>query len=106
MTGIKGIRDWARGVCGVGPSVAGMARIEGISRFRKLDVREAIERGEQPLPRIRATLAKLAPDEALAVQAPFLPAPLIELLGSEGYESRFEPGLRGEWTVYFWRANR
>lgn len=81
-----------------------MPLIEGIRRFRKLDVRPVIERGEQPLPKIRAALAKLAPDEALALQAPFLPAPLIEMLGSEGFESRFEPGSRGEWTVYFWRA--
>jgi hypothetical protein len=40
--------------------------------------------------------------EGLTVIAPFLPSPLIEKLGSEGFQSRIERGA-GSWTVYFWR---
>jgi hypothetical protein len=45
----------------------------------------------------------LRPGEGLAVVAPFLPSPLIEKLGSEGFESRVERGAEGSWIAYFWR---
>lgn len=74
-----------------------------VSRFRRLDVRPLIARGEHPMAHIRAVLDALHPDQGLMLVAPFLPAPLIELLGSEGYQSRCEPGSQGGWLVYFWR---
>ena len=67
-----------------------MIAILGIGRFRKLDVRPVIARGEQPLARIEEALAKLGSEEALEVHSPFLPAPLIERLSSEGYRYQFE----------------
>lgn len=80
-----------------------MTDIQGIDRFRKLDVRPMIARGEQPLARIEQALAKLGTEEALEVHSPFLPAPLIERLSSEGYRYHFEATAPGHWTVYFWR---
>ena len=38
----------------------------------------------------------------LIVIAPFLPSPLIELLGSQGFQSKVERGEAGSWIVYFW----
>ncbi len=62
-----------------------------------------IARGEQPLQRISEALEKLGEAEGLAVHSPFLPAPLIERLSSEGYRYQFEATGPGHWTVYFWR---
>ena len=41
----------------------------------------------------------------LIVLAPFLPSPLVELLGSKGVGARIEHGSDGTWIVYFWRRN-
>ena len=35
--------------------------------------------------------------------APFLPSPLIEKLGSEGFASKVERGAGADWLIYFWR---
>ena len=43
------------------------------------------------------------PNEGLSVIAPFLPSPLIEKLGSEGFQSRVERQVGGGWAVHFWR---
>ena len=43
-----------------------------------------------------AQLGSLAEKEGLLVVAPFLPTPLIELLGGEGFQYRFEPGRNGD----------
>ena len=74
-----------------------------ISKFRRLDVRPMLARGQEPYSAIRRRVEGLGPEEGLLVVAPFLPSPLIELLGSEGFLSRLEPGGRGTWLVYFWR---
>jgi len=70
-------------------------------RFKRLDVRPLLERGEEPLTEIRCQLGALAEGEGLTVVAPFLPSPLIELLRSEGYTSRFDRGEGGAWVVHF-----
>ena len=62
---------------------------------------ELEEEGVVPL---RARLVELKAGEGLMVVAPFLPSPLIELLRSEGFLSRIERGLAGEWMVSFWQA--
>jgi len=41
--------------------------------------------------------------EGLIVIAPFLPSPLVEKLGSEGFASKLERGQGSDWLVYFWR---
>ena len=72
-------------------------------KFKTLDVRSILARGVEPFSKIRQTIDALGPDEGLSVIAPFLPSPLIEKLGSEGFESRVERQIGGGWTVYFWR---
>jgi len=74
-----------------------------LSQFRRFDVRELIRRGVEPFPEIRKRVDALKPDEGLVVVVPFLPSPLIELLGSEGFESKVERGAGTDWIVYFWR---
>lgn len=72
--------------------------------FKLLDVRPLLAQGGEPFPLIRAKVDELAPGHGLTVVAPFLPAPLIELLKSEGYESKMERRADGAWAVSFWRA--
>jgi len=76
-----------------------------LSKFKKFDVRPLLQKGREPLPEINKRVESLKPDEGLIVIAPFLPSPLIEKLGSEGFESKLEPGQGGQWIVYFWRQS-
>jgi uncharacterized protein (DUF2249 family) len=71
--------------------------------FKRLDVRKLLARGIEPFPAIRKSVDALQSGEGLAVVAPFLPSPLIERLGAEGFKSRVEPLPDGSWVVYFWR---
>lgn len=73
------------------------------SRFKRFDVREMIRRGIEPFPEIHQRVGKLKADEGLIIVAPFLPSPLIERLGAEGFASRVERGSGADWMVYFWR---
>lgn len=74
-----------------------------ISKFKRFDVRPLLKRGEEPLSKILKRVQSLGSGEGLIVTAPFLPSPLIELLGSQGFASKIERGDRGSWIVYFWR---
>lgn len=73
------------------------------ARFRSLDVRPILAAGGEPLPLIRRRVDELGPGDGLLVIAPFLPSPLIELLGAEGFRSRVEHGT-AQWRIYFWRG--
>jgi len=72
-------------------------------KFKTLNVRPILAKGIEPLSKIRDSIDALGPDEGLSVMAPFLPSPLIEKLGSEGFQSRVERQVGGDWAVYFWR---
>jgi len=74
-----------------------------LNQFKRFDVRDLIRRGVEPLPEVRKRVDALKPDEGLIIVAPFLPSPLIELLGGEGFESKVERGAGADWIVYFWR---
>lgn len=74
-----------------------------LDKFKRFDVREIIRGGGEPFPQIRARVDALAAGAGLIVVAPFLPSPLIEKLGSEGFASKVERGTGGDWRVYFWR---
>lgn len=76
-----------------------------LSKFKRFDVRPLLRRGEQPLPEILQRIEALKPNTGLIVIAPFLPAPLIESLGSIGFQSKVECGAAGSWIVYFWRQS-
>lgn len=72
-------------------------------KFKTLDVRPILARGVDPFSKIRATVDSLKDGEGLSVTAPFLPSPLIEKLGSEGFQSRVERLAGGGWVTHFWR---
>lgn len=74
-----------------------------LNQFKRFDVREMIRDGVEPFPFIRARVGKLKPDEGVIIVAPFLPSPLIEKLGSEGFASKVERGSGADWLVYFWQ---
>lgn len=76
-----------------------------LSSFKRFDVRELIRQGLEPLPEILVRIRALEKGEGLIVLAPFLPSPLIEKLGSEGFSSKVERGRGTDWIVYFWREN-
>jgi hypothetical protein len=73
-------------------------------RFKRLDVRPLLAKGVEPFPEVRRRADALAEGEGLLVVAPFLPSPLIELLGSEGFQSKVERGQGSDWLVYFWKG--
>jgi uncharacterized protein (DUF2249 family) len=73
-------------------------------KTRTLDVRSLIRRGEEPFTKIMAAIAALAPQEDLLLVTPFLPAPLIEKLRSEGFETRPEHRSDGSWQTRFTRT--
>ncbi len=71
--------------------------------FKTLDVRPLLAEGTEPFPLIRERVNTLTAGYGLTVVAPFLPAPLIELLKSEGFESTMERRHDGAWAVNFWK---
>jgi hypothetical protein len=74
-----------------------------INRFKRFDVRDLLRRGIEPFPEIHQRVSHLKPDEGLIIIAPFLPSPLVEKLGGEGFASKVERGAGSDWMVYFWR---
>jgi hypothetical protein len=74
-----------------------------LDQFKRFDVRDLLQRGIEPFPEIRKRVDALPPGRGLIVIAPFLPSPLVEKLGSEGFQSRVERGSGSDWVVYFWR---
>lgn len=72
-------------------------------KFKTFDVRPILAKGDEPYSEIRRRLDGLAPGTGLTVVAPFLPAPLIEKLKSEGFGSRAERRSDGAWEAFFWR---
>jgi len=72
-------------------------------QFKRFDVRELIRRGVEPFPEIQRRVSLLRAEQGLIVVAPFLPSPLIERLGGEGFKSKVERGSGADWLVYFWR---
>ena len=73
------------------------------AKFKRFDVRDRIRRGIEPCAEILNRAARLQPGMGLIVIAPFLPSPLIERLGSEGFVTKLERGHGADWMVYIWR---
>jgi uncharacterized protein (DUF2249 family) len=74
-----------------------------IPRFRTLDVRPLLKRGEEPFSAIRGAIDSLKPNEDLLLITPFLPSPLIELLQNEGFHARPERSSDGSWQTFLSR---
>ena len=75
-----------------------------LNKFKRFDVRDLLRNGIEPFPEIFQRVNALDSGEGLIVLAPFLPSPLIERLGGEGFASKVERGSGSDWIVYFWRA--
>lgn len=73
------------------------------SRIRTLDIRPLIAAGESPFEKIMAAKDALGAGETLMLITPFLPAPLIEKLQSEGFRARPERRNDGGWQTFFAR---
>ena len=69
--------------------------------FKIFDVRPNLARGEEPFPLIRARVDALTPGHGVTIIAPFMPAPLIELLKSEGFLATMEHRADGAWAGKF-----
>lgn len=82
-----------------------ISMMPSLNQFKRFDVRELIRRGVEPFPEILQRVTKLKADEGLIIVAPFLPSPLIEKLGGQGFSSKVERGNGADWMVYFWREN-
>jgi uncharacterized protein (DUF2249 family) len=67
----------------------------------RVDVRDDIRAGGNPFAKIMKAVADLAPDQALAVVAPFEPLPLISLLGTRGFSHSSNRTESGDWEVLF-----
>lgn len=75
-----------------------------IAHFTRFDVRELLRVGVEPFPEIRKRVDTLKPSKGLLIIAPFLPSPLIELLGSEGFSTKIERGSGPDWLLYIWKG--
>ena len=71
----------------------------------EVDVRDDIRQGVEPLARIVASAKRLAPDEALALRAPFEPVPLYDVLGQRGFGHWTERLADADWRVWFYRLD-
>ena len=75
-------------------------------KFKTMDVRPNLARGEEPFALIRSRVDTLTAGYGVTIIAPFMPAPLIELLKSEGFQSTAEHRHDGSWIVNFWRETK
>ena len=73
------------------------------TKFQTLDVRQVLADGKDPFSQIRSRVDALEAGDGLTVIAPFLPAPLIELLKGEGFTVGAEHRDDGSWSVNFSR---
>lgn len=71
--------------------------------FKTFDVRPLLARGEEPFAQIRARVDALKVGQGVSIIAPFMPAPLIELLKGEGFQTQVEHRADGAWSVGVWR---
>lgn len=74
-----------------------------IDKFKRFDVRELLKSGGEPFPQIQQRVNNLENGTGIIVLAPFLPSPLIEFLGSQGFSTKVERGSGADWLVYIWK---
>jgi hypothetical protein len=66
-----------------------------------IDIREMLNRGEQPVHEVFAAINHLVDNQILEVIAPFIPAPLLDKSMSLGYRHWLNKTSEGEVRVYF-----
>lgn len=67
----------------------------------RLDVREPLRRGGEPLPHILKAIGSLAPGQPLLLIAPFEPLPLYAVLARKGFTHTAICQPAGHWEVLF-----
>ncbi|MBE0653495.1 MAG: DUF1858 domain-containing protein [Bacteroidales bacterium] len=67
----------------------------------RLDIREMLHQGEQPVHEVLSRLKKLDKDSILEITAPFIPAPLIDKATGLGFEHWVFAKGSEEFVVYF-----
>ena len=68
-----------------------------------LDARPLLARGIHPLAQVQSECATLKPGEVFEIITPFPPAPMIEKMAADGFETRSEMGNDGMFHTYFTR---
>ncbi len=68
-----------------------------------LDIRTAIDSGEQPISIVMTKLTKMEPGKILKVIAPFEPAPLIDLAKEKGFAVHLQKDDKAGPVVCFFR---
>jgi uncharacterized protein (DUF2249 family) len=66
-----------------------------------IDIREMLNRGEQPVHEVLSAIKKLNEGEILEIIAPFIPAPLIDKSMSLNYKHWLNNKNAGEFKIYF-----
>lgn len=84
------------------PKPAALAAIPA-ARHVHVDVREDIRSGGEPFARIMAAVKTLAPDQAIALRAPFEPLPLYHVLAKQGLAHWAQAQAADDWSVWFYR---
>jgi hypothetical protein len=66
-----------------------------------IDIREMLNKGEQPVHEVLAAIKKLKENEILEIIAPFIPAPLLDKTLSLEYKHWLDRKSDSEYCVYF-----
>lgn len=74
-------------------------RKEAVSQT--IDIREMLNKGEQPVHEVLAAIKKLNESEILEIIAPFIPAPLLDKTLSLEYKHWLDKKSDSEYVVYF-----
>lgn len=69
-----------------------------------LDVRDDLRARREPLPRILQAVTSLPADGILHLRTTFLPAPLLDLLGRQGFHHHSEQYAADDWSTWFWKG--
>ena len=67
----------------------------------ELDIRPVLDAQQAPLPAILDAVSRLEPGQALLLLVPFEPAPLYDLLASQGFSHESNVRPDGLWEIRF-----
>ena len=77
--------------------------INNAAEWVALDVRSVLAGGTDPLQLIQKTIRELSPTRGLALTAPFVPTPLVQLLSKQGFAAHSHRYAPDEVTTWLWR---
>ena len=66
-----------------------------------IDIREMLNRDEQPVHEVLAAIKRLSKNEILEIIVPFIPAPLLDKTLSLNYKHWLDKKAEGEYRIYF-----